>query len=47
MKRAITVEKRVAVALWRLATNCECRTLATFLKYLDGQSASLCRKFSS
>ena len=28
MRRAITVEKRVAVTLWRLATNCECRTIA-------------------
>ena len=28
MRKAITVEKRVAVALWRLATNCECRTIA-------------------
>ena len=28
MRKAITVEKRVAIALWRLATNCEFRTIA-------------------
>ena len=28
MRRAVSVEKRVAVALWRPATNCECRAIA-------------------
>ena len=45
MRCAITVEKRVAVTLWRLATNVEYLLLVTYLAFLEPQFVVLFVKF--
>ena len=44
MRRAITVEKRVAVNLWKLATNNDYRSMVTCSEFLRQLSVVLCKK---